>query len=241
MIRKISYNYSPNYSPKKRISKNIKFIVFHYTGMRSEKKAIKRLTDVKSKVSCHYFIKRNGDILSMVPEKFVAWHAGVSNWKTIKLLNKHSLGIEIQNIGHKNGYQSYTRKQTVSIIKISQYLKKKYKIKNSNLLGHSDIAINRKLDPGEKFPWKLLSKKNLCNWHKILDSNLKKIRKSKVSVKQKKQFLIYMKKIGYSFNLNNFKERFLATKVFQMRFRPQLVNGKIDQEIFEIAKNLSKK
>ena len=88
MMRNISYNYSPNYSPKKRISKNIKFIVFHYTGMKSEKKAINRLTDVRSKVSCHYFIKRNGEIIRMVPDLYKAWHAGVSHWGKYSFLNK---------------------------------------------------------------------------------------------------------------------------------------------------------
>ena len=239
MIGKISYNYSPNFSPIKRISKNIKYIVFHYTGMKSEKAAINRLTDVKSKVSSHFFIKRNGNIILMVPEKFVAWHAGVSNWKNVKSLNNYSLGIEIQNFGHKHGYQSYTKRQIASIVKITKYLKKKYNIKKSNLLGHSDIAINRKLDPGEKFPWKILSKYKLCRWHKIPSFKLKKLRKIKTSHKEKKRFFISIKKIGYFFNIRNSKEKFLVTKIFQMRFRQELINGKIDQEIFQIAKYLS--
>ena len=236
---KISYNYSPNFSPIKRISKNIKYIVFHYTGMKSEKAAINRLTDVKSKVSSHFFIKRNGNIILMVPEKFVAWHAGVTNWKNVKSLNNYSLGIEIQNFGHKHGYQSFTKRQIASIVKITKYLKKKYNIKKSNLLGHSDIAINRKLDPGEKFPWKILSKHKLCRWHKIPSFKLKKLRKIKTSHKEKKRFFIYIKKIGYFFNIRNSKEKFLVTKIFQMRFRQELINGKIDQEIFQIAKYLS--
>ena len=240
MMRNISYNYSPNYSPKKRISKNIKFIIFHYTGMKSEKKAINRLTDVRSKVSCHYFIKRNGNIILMVPEKFIAWHAGISNWKSTKSLNKNSIGIEIQNNGHKHGYQGYTKKQIFSIIKITKYLKKKYKIKSSNLLGHSDISINRKMDPGEKFPWRSLSKKKLCKWHRISSFKLKKLRKLRVSNKEELQFFNSIKKIGYSFNFNNSKDKFLATKIFQMRFRQELINGKVDQETLIIAKNISK-
>ena len=239
MIGKISYNYSPNFSPIKRISKNIKYIVFHYTGMKSEKAAINRLTDVKSKVSSHFFIQRNGNIILMVPEKFVAWHAGVSNWKNVKSLNNYSLGIEIQNFGHKHGYQSFTKRQIASIVKITKYLKKKYNIKKSNLLGHSDIAINRKLDPGEKFPWKILSKQKLCRWHKIPSFKLKKLRKIKTSTEEKKRFFICIKKIGYFFNIRNSKEKFLVTKIFQMRFRQELINGKIDQEIFQIAKYLS--
>ena len=78
---KTTFNYSPNFSTYRRNPKNIKYIIYHYTGMSSESKAINRLTDVKSKVSCHYFIKRNGFIISMVPDLHESWHAGKSNWK----------------------------------------------------------------------------------------------------------------------------------------------------------------
>ena len=76
MIDKIALNYSPNFTTKKRIKKSIKYLVFHYTGMSSESKAIKRLINVSSKVSCHYFIKRNGQIILIVPDLYIAWHSG---------------------------------------------------------------------------------------------------------------------------------------------------------------------
>ena len=101
MFAKIAINYSPNFTTPARNLKNIKYIVFHYTGMSSETKAINRLTDVKSKVSCHYFIKKNGQIILMVPEKYEAWHAGVSKWKRDIFLNKTSIGIELSNKGHR--------------------------------------------------------------------------------------------------------------------------------------------
>ena len=104
-------NYSPNFSTYARTKKNIKYIILHYTGMRSEKMAINRLTDVNSKVSCHYFIKRNGSIILMVPEIYAAWHAGKSYWKKDKLLNRKSIGIEIANKGHDYGYQKFTKKR----------------------------------------------------------------------------------------------------------------------------------
>ena len=112
--------------------------------MRSEIEAINRLTNVQSKVSCHYFIKRNGSIILMVPEIYEAWHAGKSKWKKEKLLNRKSIGIEISNKGHQFGYQKFTKPQLNSIIKLSKYLIKKYNIKKKNILGHSDIAFNRK-------------------------------------------------------------------------------------------------
>ena len=101
MPTKLTINYSPNFSTYTRNSKKIKFIVFHYTGMNSEKRAINKLTDDNSKVSTHYFIKRNGEIILMVPETYIAWHAGKSKWKNYNLLNNTSIGIEISNKGHQ--------------------------------------------------------------------------------------------------------------------------------------------
>ena len=115
-------NYSPNFSTPSRNINKIKYIVFHYTGMRSENKAINRLLNVKSKVSCHYFIKKNGKIILMVPENYEAWHAGKSNWKNDKFLNKNSIGIEIANKGHEHGYEKFSNNQVLSIIKLVKLL-----------------------------------------------------------------------------------------------------------------------
>ena len=237
MISKISLNYSPNFSIKKRIRKNIKFIVFHYTGMRSENKAINRLTDVNSKVSCHYFVKRNGKIILMVPETYTAWHAGKSHWGNFRNLNDHSIGIEIQNFGHSHGYQSFSKYQIKSIIKISKYLSKKYKINKKHFLGHSDISCNRKKDPGEKFPWEKLAKINIGIWHNLKKNKLRKLRGLKISKFEEKQLKKYLKKIGYK--VKNSSTTILA-KAFQRRFRQESINGKFDKECFHISKKLSK-
>ena len=233
-------NYSPNFSTRRRNPKKIKYIVYHYTGMRSESKAVKRLTDDNSKVSCHYFIKRNGQIIIMLPELYESWHAGKSKWKKDISLNKNSIGIEISNKGHDFGYQNYLRKQTSSLVKLSTYLIKKYKIKRSNILGHSDIAFERKKDPGEKFPWSYLSNKKIGIWHNIEEKKLKKIRKKKISNIEILKFIRYLNKIGYfTKNLNNNKKLKLV-KSFQRRYRQKLINGKIDRECLIIAEKLSK-
>ena len=233
-------NYSPNFSTRRRNPKKIKYIVYHYTGMRSESKAVKRLTDDNSKVSCHYFIKRNGQIIIMLPELYESWHAGKSKWKKDISLNKNSIGIEISNKGHDFGYQNYLRKQTSSLVKLSTYLIKKYKIKRSNILGHSDIAFERKKDPGEKFQWNYLSNKKIGIWHNIEEKKLKKIRKKKISNIEILKFIRYLNKIGYfSKNLNNNKKLKLV-KSFQRRYRQKLINGKIDRECLIIAEKLSK-
>ena len=121
-------NYSPNFDVKKRRFKEIKFIIFHYTGMKKQKEAITQLTNIKSNVSSHYFIKNNGEILTLVPDLYTAWHAGASSWKKYKSINKYSIGIEISNPGHENSYKKFSKKQIKSIIKLSTYLIKKYKI-----------------------------------------------------------------------------------------------------------------
>ena len=240
---KIAKNYSPNFDLKKRKQKQIKFLIFHYTGMKSEIDAINRLTNQKSKVSCHYFIKKNGQILNLVPNLYIAWHAGISSWKIFKSLNKYSIGVEISNSGHNGKYKKYNKNQIKSIIKLSKYLIKKYKIKSKFILGHSDIAPERKKDPGEKFPWEYLSKKKISYWHNLNFKRRMQNRTQKVEKTDKKTFIKNLIKIGYSLKLNhkNIKYLKLITKAFQRRFRPELVNGLIDKECLLISINLVKK
>ena len=157
--------YSPNFDLRKRKKKHIRFLVFHYTGMRNDNEAIKRLTEIQSEVGAHYYIKKNGEIIKMVPELYNAWHAGISSWKSSDSLNKNSIGIEINNPGHKYGYRKFSSKQISSLKRLLKVLTKEYEINVKNILGHSDIAPNRKKDPGEKFPWKELAKNKLSYWH----------------------------------------------------------------------------
>ena len=159
----ICHYYSPNFSKKKRPVKSIKLIVIHYTGMQSERESIERLCDPKSKVSCHYLVSQSGKIFKLVKETHTAWHAGKSCWGKYKNLNENSVGIEIVNKGHQFGYTSFKKKQILALVELCKKLVKKYKIKKKNILGHSDIAPLRKIDPGEKFPWKYLSKKKNRN------------------------------------------------------------------------------
>ena len=238
MLIKTSVNYSPNFSTSARNKNKIKYIVYHYTGMRSETKAIKRLTDDSSNVSCHYFIKRNGQIILMVPELFEAWHAGISKWKKDISLNKNSIGVEISNKGHEFGYQNYSRKQISSLIKLTKYLIKKYKIKRSNILGHSDIAFVRKKDPGEKFPWSYLANKKIGIWHKIKEKELKKFRNKKITKTEILKFLKHLNKIGYFVKNLSKNKKIKLVKSFQRRFRQKLINGKIDKECLIIAEKL---
>ena len=130
----LTLNYSPNFQTPKRNAKQIKFIIFHYTGMKKDSEAIARLTNIKSKVSCHYLIKKDGEIIMMVPDLYSAWHSGKSHWKKNDSLNKNSIGIEICNPGHEFNYKKFSNRQILSLIKLSKFLTKKYKIKSYNKL-----------------------------------------------------------------------------------------------------------
>ena len=208
--------------------------------MSSETKAINRLTDDRSKVSCHYFVKRDGSIILMVPDMYEAWHAGKSRWKKDVSLNSKSIGIEISNKGHQSGYQNFTKRQIKSIIKLSKFLIKKYKINKKNFLGHSDIAFHRKKDPGEKFPWEYLSRQKIGLWYKISKNNLKNYRKNKISEIEKKLFFKFLNKIGYSGKIRSSQDKTKLVKSFQRHFRQKVIDGNVDQECLVIAKNLSK-
>ena len=124
----IKTQFSPNFSKKTRKTNDIRTIVLHYTGMQSKIASIKRLTNPKHKVSCHYLIDRRGQIIRMVDENKIAWHAGKSKWKNFNNLNNCSIGIELVNKGHQFGYEKFTNLQLRNLIKLCLKLKKKYKI-----------------------------------------------------------------------------------------------------------------
>ena len=237
IVEKMTLNYSPNFGLKRRIKSDIKYLIFHYTGMRNDESAIEKLTNINSMVSCHYYIDQKGQVIQMVPDLYVAWHAGKSFWKNEKNLNKSSIGIEISNPGHEHEYKKFTKKQIGSLIKLSKKLIKKYLIQNKNILGHSDIAPLRKKDPGENFPWHFLYKQKIGIWHKY-KRNKKNQSMILRSNNLEKNFFLNLKKFGYSIIFKNNSEKKKIIKVFQMRFRPKKVTGILDLETYNISKTL---
>lgn len=226
------FTFSPNFNESSRGAKEIEFVIIHYTGMQSEIDSLKRLKNPKFKVSCHYLINRKGKIIQMVKEKDIAWHAGKSKWKKFTNLNSNSIGIELVNKGHKFGYQSFPKIQIKTLIALCKYLKNKYRIKNENFLGHSDIAPIRKIDPGEKFPWEKLSKYGLGKWHHK-HKNFSKFNLEKIE----KAFFKNLKKIGYRyFNIHkrDAKDKKII-KSFQQHFLPKNVTGVIDKKTYKIS------
>ncbi|SVD52550.1 uncharacterized protein METZ01_LOCUS405404 [marine metagenome] len=239
---KIRNFYSPNFSRRKRLNNSIKVIIIHYTGMQSERESMVRLCNPKSKVSSHFVINQNGKIYRLVQDNQIAWHAGKSCWAQYKNLNKNSIGIELVNKGHQFGYTTFKKKQLSSLTKICKSLIKKYKIKKKNVIGHSDVSPLRKIDPGEKFPWRQLANNKIGIWHSCKPSLLRKYRNIKILEKKDKiKFIKNLNKIGYCFSSK--KKSFLVKmlKAFQRHYRQELINGHADKECLIIAQNLSKK
>ena len=210
--------------------------------MCDELSALNKLCDTKAKVSAHYFIKKNGIIVNLVPPLYEAWHAGKSSWKGFKSLNRYSIGIEIQNSGHDNKYENFSKKQITSTKNLLKYLIDKYKVNSKNVLGHSDIAPDRKKDPGEKFPWKELAKSKLSQWHNFDEKKLKPKRLISLNLFEERNFMKNLNKIGYfkiSQKKDNLKKKMII-RAFQRHFRQKLVNGIADQECLVISTNLLK-
>ncbi len=236
-VQKMTVNYSPNFNPKKRDKSKIKYLIFHYTGMKNDKSAIKKLTSFNSNVSCHYYITGSGKVIQMIPDLYIAWHAGKSSWGNHISLNKYSIGIEISNPGHEHGYRKFNDRQIHALINISKKIIKKYKINKKNILGHSDIAPLRKKDPGEKFPWKFLYQNKIGIWHNLKSTRIKNLR-GNMSDFGLDNFVNFLKRIGYRIEYSNSRQLNRLIQMFQMRFRPELINGKCDLECYEIAKSL---
>ena len=139
-------------------------ILLHYTGMQSADEALKRLCDPQARVSSHYFVFENGNIVQLVAETRRAWHAGASSWAGETDINSRSIGIEIVNPGHEFGYPDFPRRQIAAVIALCRGIIARRGVKRDRVLAHSDVAPSRKQDPGEKFPWRLLSDSGVGLW-----------------------------------------------------------------------------
>ena len=202
---KLIHNFkSPNFNDRK--SNNIEIIVIHYTALSSISNSLKHLCSKKNKVSSHYLISQEGKIYSLVSEKKRAWHAGQSYWRGNTDINSISIGIELDySPSYKNN--KFTLKLNSALIFLLKKLVKKYRINNDNILGHSDIAPYRKIDPGKYFPWQLLENKKLSYKPQFLNrsdfkNSLKKewLNKNKLN-SMKKKILFMLNFIGYDISL----------------------------------------
>ncbi len=146
---------SPNFGERAN-NRPPDMVVLHYTGMPTAQAAIERLLSPVHEVSCHYLITEDGRIIQMVPERLRAWHAGEGNWNGEDDINSSSIGIEIVNPGHDNGYPDFPKRQIAAVTALGRSILRRRVIRPDRILAHSDVAPSRKRDPGEKFPWMLL-------------------------------------------------------------------------------------
>jgi N-acetylmuramoyl-L-alanine amidase len=205
---------SPNFDDR---TTPVSMIVLHYTGMQDAASAIAWLANPESKVSAHYVVTEDGQIVRMVPEEKRAWHAGISHWRGIQNVNTHSIGIEIVNPGHEFGYRPFPDQQIDALIPLMQGIKERYGITRGNIVGHSDVAPMRKQDPGELFPWGRLARLRLAlprPTRNLLDPGWSDA-----------GFLLALERFGYDVT-----DPLAATVAFQRRFRPELIDGTIDGE-----------
>jgi N-acetylmuramoyl-L-alanine amidase len=205
---------SPNFDER---SSPISMIVLHYTGMQDAASAIERLCDPEAKVSSHYLVTEDGQVLRLVDEANRAWHAGRSHWRGITDVNSASVGIEIVNPGHEFGYRPFPEEQIDALIPLVHEIKERYGITRGNIVGHSDVAPARKQDPGELFPWYRLAKLRLAlprPTKNLMDPGWTDA-----------GFLLALERFGYDVT-----DTLAATVAYQRRFRPELVDGTIDAE-----------
>lgn len=205
---------SPNFDDR---TLPVTMIVLHYTGMQDAASAIARLCDPEAKVSAHYLIAEDGQIVRMVDEGKRAWHAGKSYWRGTTDINSASVGIEIVNPGHEWGYRPFPVAQMDALIPLMQEITLRHRITRGNVVGHSDIAPARKDDPGELFPWERLAKLRLA-----LPSPTKNLMDPHWT---DAGFLLALERFGY-----DVADPLAAIRAFQRRFRPSNFDGIVDGE-----------
>jgi len=205
---------SPNFDERRL---PVSMLVLHYTGMADAASAIARLRDPEAKVSAHYLVAEDGQVLRMVDEAKRAWHAGRAYWRGVTEVNAASIGIEIVNPGHEFGYRPFPEPQMDSLIPLVADIVRRHSIRPPYVVGHSDVAPDRKQDPGELFDWGRLAKLGLAMPRPT--ANLVD------PLWTDGGFLLALERYGY-----DVRKPGAAVRAFQRRFRPELVDGEIDGE-----------
>ncbi len=227
---------SPNVGPRNN-GLVPRLLIMHYTGMPSAPKAIDWLSRPESKVSCHYVIDTDGRITQMVPEALRAWHAGLAYWAGEHDINSASIGIEIQNPGHEDGYHRFPRTQMRAVRDLALDIQRRHSMAPECVLGHSDVAPLRKIDPGEKFDWRWLALAGVGHWVApvgIRNGNQSGHATSIVTASS------MLSAYGYGVDVPGVSGPDLATviRAFQRHFRPALVDGIADHSTMATLERL---
>ncbi len=197
----------------------VRLVVLHYTGMASAAAALERLCDPAARVSAHYLLEEDGTLWSLVPEAERAWHAGRSFWRGRERLNDVSIGIELVNPGHAHGLRPFPEPQIVALEALLSGLLARWSVGSAGVVGHSDVAPERKLDPGERFPWPWLARAGLALWPERAPP-----RPPDFAVCDR-----LLAAIGYRAPADD-RDRRTVLAAFQRRFRPWRVDGRLDAE-----------
>jgi N-acetylmuramoyl-L-alanine amidase len=207
---------SPNCDAR---DERISMVVLHYTDMPSAEAALTRLCDPAAKVSAHYVITEDGEVIRLVDESMRAWHAGMSYWRGKSNVNGCSIGIELANPGHTCGYRPFPDAQIDALVPLLHRIVQDYDIPRANVVGHSDIAPQRKLDPGELFPWERLAQYRLA---------LPRPDRLELGdpFDNDGSFYLALERFGYDVS-----EGKKAVEAFQRRWRPEKIDGEIDGQI----------
>lgn len=210
-------------------------LVLHYTGMKTAAEAIARLQDPAAEVSAHYVVDEEGTVLRLVPEERRAWHAGRGVWQGETDCNAVSIGIEIVNPGHEFGYRDFPEAQVAAVIELVGDIRSRWSIPDARIIAHSDLAPDRKEDPGERFPWKRLAGAGHGLWFEPAAERIAAL----VGMLQKGDeglgVLVLrsgMHRLGYGLTPQGAYDDELAAVVraFQRHWRPSRVDGVADGE-----------
>ena len=235
---------SPNVEPRRGCSRP-DILLLHYTGMRSCEKAIGWLADPRSKVSCHYVVDCDGTVVQMVAEALRAWHAGVASWGGVRDVNSHSIGIEIHNPGHDQGYPEFPEAQMAAVTALCRDIVARNAIPPERVLAHSDVAPARKIDPGEKLDWARLWAAGVGHW--VQPAPLRMSTKADPTVAalpagaadtQRARHLL----AAYGYGLApdaDAAEVATVVRAFQRHFRPARVDGTVDASTLDTLERLA--
>jgi N-acetylmuramoyl-L-alanine amidase len=218
---------SPNHD-ERPADEPVDTLILHYTGMKTAQEAIDRLRDPEARVSSHYVVDEDGAVLRLVPEARRAWHAGVSYWRGHTALNGRSVGIEIVNPGHEWGYREFPVLQMAAVCDLCLAILSRHPIPARNVIAHSDVAPDRKEDPGEKFGWEDLARNGVGLWPiGVADLGIGGLIRDAVGLRPVRSALAH---IGYRVAPEGALDPALSTvlRAFQRHWRPEAVTGQAD-------------
>ncbi|MGB3389144.1 MAG: N-acetylmuramoyl-L-alanine amidase [Pseudaminobacter sp.] len=230
---------SPNFNLRRGTDRP-DMIILHYTGMQTAKAAESWLCDPVSEVSSHYLVHEDGAIVQMVRESDRAWHAGKSSWRGLTDINSWSVGIEIVNPGHEFGYPDFPDSQIEAVIALCKGICERHGIVAERILAHSDVAPGRKVDPGEKFPWKILALADVGHFVEPVEIGEGPVLKIGDHGPLVEELQSMLELYGYGVEITGVFDASTEVVVaaFQRHFRPSRIDGMADAGTVETLRRL---